>query len=464
MVRRRQRERSVWEVVLPDASKLWPAALRRIDQLIDDDALVEVIAAALERRYPKSRRRGRCGTPAEVVLRMLILKHLYGWSYAALEHEVRANLVYRAFARIGCDAGPDDKTILKIANALGPAVITQLHQRVVALAIDAGVTKGRRLRVDTTVVETNIHHPTDSSLLADGVRVVTRVVKRLETLVGGGRRAMRDRVRSVTRRVLEIQYAARSPKTRDRLGASYRRLVATTRAVLRDAETMRRRAAQRVRTVTDATRRRVARAQGQLKTMIPMVHRVVAQTTQRVFEGDTHVPDKVVSLFEPHTTPIRKGKIVTPTEFGQLVTIQEAEGQIVTAYAVHEGRPADATLWEPALDAHEQVFGTPPDLAVADRGFASAANEAAATARGVRRVVLPRPGTKTPARRAHERQRWFRRGLRWRVGCEGRISVLKRRHRLRRCLYHGADGMERWVGLGVLAGNLVVIATTRGAP
>ena len=464
MVRRRQRERSVWEVVLPDASKLWPAALRRIDQLIDDEALVEVIAAALEQRYPKSRRRGRHGTPVEVVLRLLILKHLYGWSYAELEHEVRANLVYRAFARIGCDAGPDDKTILKIANALGPAVIAQLHQRVVALAIDAGVTKGRRLRVDTTVVETNIHHPTDSSLLADGVRVVTRVVKTLEALVGRGQRAMRDRARSVTRRVLEIQYAARSPQTRDRLGDSYRRLVATTRAVLRDAETMQHRAAQRVRTATDATRRRVGRAQRQLKTMIPLLRRVVAQTTQRVFEGDTHVPDKVVSLFEPHTTPIRKGKIVTPTEFGQLVSIQEADGQIVTAYAVHDGRPADSTLWEPALDAHEQTFGKPPDLAVADRGFASAANEAAATARGVRRVVLPRPGPKTPARRAHERQRWFRRGLRWRVGCEGRISVLKRRHRLRRCLYHGADGMERWVGLGVLAGNLVVIATPRGAP
>jgi len=464
MVRRRQRERSVWEVVLPDASKLWPAALRRIDQLIDDEALVEVIAAALERRYPKSRHRGRHGTPAEVVLRMLILKHLYGWSYAALEHEVRANLVYRAFARIGCDAGPDAKTILKIANALGPAVIAQLHQRVVALAIDAGVTTGRRLRVDTTVVETNIHHPTDSSLLADGVRVVTRVVKTLEAVVGRGRRAMRDRARSVMRRVLDIHYAARSPKTRDRLGVSYRRLVATTRAVLRDAERMRRRAAQRVRTVTDATRRRVARVQRQLQTVIPLVRRVVAQTTQRVFAGDTHVPDKVVSLFEPHTTPIRKGKIVTPTEFGQLVSIQEADGQIVTAYAVHDGRPADSTLWAPALDAHQQTFGKPPDLAVADRGFASAANEAAATARGVRRVVLPRPGPKTPARRAYERQRWFRRGLRWRVGCEGRISVLKRRHRLRRCLYHGADGMQRWVGLGVLAGNLVVIATPRGAP
>lgn len=462
MVRRRQRERSVWEVVLPDADKLWPAALRHIDQVIDDEALVEVVATALEQRYPKSRRRGRPGTPAEVVLRMLVLKHLYRWSYAELEHEVRANLVYRAFARIGCAAGPDAKTILKIANLLGPTVITQLHQRVVTLATEAGVTKGRRLRVDTTVVETNIHYPTDSTLLADGIRVVTRVVQTLEALVGQGRQAIRDRARSVTRRVLEIQYAARSPQTRDTLGASYRRLVATTRAVLRDAATMQRRAAQRVRTVGDATRRRVVRAQTQLTTMIPLVERVIAQTTQRVFHGDTHVPDKIVSLFEPHSTPIRKGKIATPTEFGQLVSIQEAEGQIVTAYAVHDGRPADVTLWTPAIDAHVQIFGKAPDLAVADRGFASAANEAAATARGIRRVVLPRPGRKTPTRRAHERQRWFRRGLRWRVGCEGRISVLKRRHGLRRCLYHGRDGVERWVGLGVLANNLIVIATASG--
>lgn len=343
-------------------------------------------------------------------------------------------------------------------------MIGQLHQRVVDRARAAGVTTGRRMRVDTTVVETNIHHPTDSALLADGIRVVTRTVQRLEGLVGRGRRAMRTRARRVTRRVLEILHAARSPKTRDALTRSYRRLVATTRAVLRDAATMQRRAAQRVRAVHAATQRRVVRAQRQLHTIVPLVQRVIAQTTQRVFHGDTHVPDKVVSLFEPHTTPIRKGKIVKPTEFGKLVTIQEADGQIVTAYAVHEGRPADATLWTPALETHEHTFGKPPQLAVADRGFASAANETAATARGVRRVILPRPGKKTRARRAHERQRWFRRGLRWRVGCEGRISVLKRRHGLHRCLYHGADGVDRWVGLGILACNLVVITTTRGAP
>ena len=458
MVRRRQRERSVWEVVLPDADKLWPDALRRIDRLIDDEALVEVVAGALERRWPQSRRRGRRGTPAEVVMRMLILKHVYRWSYAELEHEVRANLVFRAFARIGCAVGPDQKTMLKIARALGPEVIEQLHQRVVALALAAGVTKGRRLRVDTTVVETHIHYPTDSSLLGDGVRVVTRTLKTLQTLVGHGPQAVRDRSRSVTRRLLEILYAARSPKTRAGLVHSYRRLLGTTRAVLRAAATMTRRVGQRRRAVDAGARRQIARLQTRLHTTVSLVQRVIAQTKARVLRGDTHVPDKVVSLFEPHTTPIRKGTLVKPTEFGHLVSIQEAEGQIITRYAIHDGRPADVTLWIPALDAHTEVFGHAPDLAVADRGFASAANERAAQDRGVRRVVLPRPGKKTAARRAHERQRWFRRGLRWRVGCEGRISVLKRRHGVARCLYHGADGVERWVGLGAVASNLLVIA------
>lgn len=141
------------------------------------------------------------------------------------------------------------------------------------------------------------------------------------------------------------------------------------------------------------------------------------------------------------------------------MTIQEAEHQIMTAYQVHDRRPADRALWTPGLDCHLAIFGRPPDVAAADRGFASAANEEAAVARGVRRIILPHPGRKTPARRTYERQRWFRRGARWRVGSEGRISVLKRRHGLRRCRYRGADGTARWVGLGVIANNLVSTAT-----
>ena len=463
MVQRRQRERSLFEVLLPDGHKLWPEWLRKIDTALEDETVIEVIAQALEKRWPQSRRRGRHGTPAEVVIRMLILKHLFDWSYDEMEREVRANLVYRMFTRIDAGDVPDAKTILKIARALGPAVIEQLHRQVVEVAKRAGVTHGRRFRVDTTVVETNVHYPTDSTLLQDGVRVLTRILQRASTALGDPAGRIRNRLRSVTRRALIIGYEARSPKTRDAMVKSYRKLMATTRAVLRDTATMVRRLSQRVRTASPQVQLLLQRAQSRLQDMQPLVQRVVDQTRARVLGGDTHVPDKVLSLFERHTVTIRKGKIAKPNKFGSLVTIQEAEHQIVTAFEIHAGRPADVKLWTPALDRHQAIFARAPDLAAGDRGFSSARNEQAAVDRGVRRVVLPRSGPKSPARRAHEHQRWFRRGQRWRVGCEGRISVLKRRHGLRRCRYHGVDGMHRWVGFGVIADNLMNIATFKRA-
>lgn len=407
MVRRRQRERSLFEVLLPDGHKLWPDWLRRIDALLEDEAVIEVVAQGLEARWPQSRRRGRPGTPAEVVIRMLILKHLFDWSYDDLEQEVRANLVYRAFTRLDAGTVPDAKTILKIAGALGPEVIEQLHRQVVDVAKRAGVTRGRRFRIDTTVVETNVHHPTDSTLLQDGVRVLTRTMERASVALDDQPGRVRNRVRSVTRAVLRIGYQARSPKTRDAMVQTYRQLMSTTRAVLRDAATMVRRLAQRQRTATAATAAVLHRAQQQLRQMRPLVTRVVAQARARLVGGDTHVPDKVLSIFEPHTTTIRKGKISKPNEFGNLVTIQEAEHQIITAYEVHTGRPADVTLWTPALDRHQAIFDRAPDLAAGDRGFSSAANEQAAIDRGVRRVILPRRGPKTLARRAFERQTCF---------------------------------------------------------
>jgi IS5 family transposase len=446
-------------VLLPDGHTLWPDWLRKIDTLLEDEAVIDVVAHALEARWPQSRRRGRLGTPAEVVMRMLVLKHLFDWSDDDLEREVRANLVYRMFTRIDAGEVPDAKTILKIARALGPAVIAQLHRQVIEVAKRTGVTHGRRFRIDTTVVETHVHDPTDSTLLRDGVRVLTRILHRASTALGDRSGRIRNRLRSVTRRVLIIGYEARSPTTRDALVKSDRKLMAPTRAVRRDTATMVRRLGHRAGTASPQVQPLLQRAQDRLQEMRPLVQRVVDQTRARVMGGDTHVPDKVLSLFERHTVTIRKGKIAKPNEFGNLVTIQEAEHQIVTAYEIHAARPADVTLWTPALDRHQAIFGHPPDLAAGDRGFTSARNEQAAVDRGVRRVVLPRRGPKSPARRAYERQRWFRRGQRWRVGCEGRISVLKRRHGLRRCRYHGVDGMHRWVGFGVIADNLMNIAT-----
>jgi IS5 family transposase len=263
---------------------------------------------------------------------MLILKHLFDWSYDDLEQEVRANLVYRAFTRIDAEEVPDAKTILKIAQTLGPEVIQKLHRRVIDVAKRAGVTHGRRLRIDTTVVETNVHYPTDSSLLQDGVRVLTRTLQRASAALGDAPGRVRNRLCSVGRRVLTINRQARSPETRDALVRTYRRLMATTRSVMRDAQTMVRRIAQRVRTAPPRVATTLAQARARLQEMQPLVTRILDQARARLVGGDVHVPNKVLSVFEPHTEAIRKGKLAKPTEFGKLVTIQDSEHQIITAY------------------------------------------------------------------------------------------------------------------------------------
>ena len=176
MVRRQHAQRSVFEMILPDADQMWDPELRRIDEVLEDEALIDTMQEALSRRWPKSHLRGRPGTPAAVVLRLLVLKHLYDWSFAECVREVRGSLIYRAFCRIDCERVPDDKTLVRLAQALGPEVWKQVLGRLVEVAQQRKVVRGRKLRVDTTVVETNIHHPTDSSLLQDGVRVITRTL------------------------------------------------------------------------------------------------------------------------------------------------------------------------------------------------------------------------------------------------------------------------------------------------
>ncbi|MGH7535879.1 MAG: ISNCY family transposase [Gemmatimonadales bacterium] len=467
MVRREYVQRSVFEVLLPDGDKLWDPALRQIDEVLDDEGLLDLVADALGRRRPMSQIRGRLGTPAEVVLRMLVLKHLYDWSFDECEREVRGSLVYRAFCRIDCERVPDAKTLIRLAHLLGPEVLKGIIARLVAMARQRKVIRGFRMRVDTTVVETNIHYPTDSTLLADGVRVLTRTLKRLRQEVSAGVIECRDRTRSVARRVFEI--AQRSRAATLRRGAAvreqakawmkqrYQELMGLTRAVVRQAETAAHQVAAGTVRGMGLTQIHIEALAQQLRDTGGLLRRVLAQTRARVFKGDTHYPGKVLSLFEPHTEAIRKGKAAKPTEFGKLVKLQEAEAQFITDYEVCPTRVPDHALWVPALDTHRQLFGRVPRLAVADAGFATAANEEAATRLGVRRVVLPARGRLSAARRTHQRQRWFRRALRWRTGCEGRISVVKRRHGLRRCRYRGLDGMERWVGLGVIANNLCVL-------
>jgi IS5 family transposase len=439
---------------------LWEPWMRQANQILEDEKLLNLAYEALVRRHPKSRTRGRVGAPAEIVLRMLLLKHIRNWSFDVVEREVRPNLLYREFTRVYAGKVPDSKALGRQALALGPEVIEQIHQRLVELAVENKVVQGRKMRVDTTVVETNIHYPTDSSLLGDGNRVLTRLMKKVTALAGSVGTKMRDRSRSVKLRVLDIARAARSkvPQSQEKLKQAYRKLLDATGRVVGQAKRFSKEIAEGVKRSTDFMKQAALEGLRQeIDTMLPRVKQVIQQTKARILGGDTHAAGKLFSIFEESTEVIRKGKAGKPNEFGKMVKVQEAENQVVIAFEVYDQRPSDSDLLIPAIEVHEQRMGRIPDLAAGDAGFYSAKNVAKAQQAGVKRVSVPSRSTKSATLKREQKKRWFKKGQKWRTGCEGRISVLKRRHGLNRCRYKGTRGMKRWTGLGVIADNLINI-------
>lgn len=461
MIEMRRAQRSFGDgLIAEEVDDLREDWMKDADWILDDETIVAAIYQALGERHPKSRSRGRRGTPAEVVLRLLILKHVRNWSYEVLEREVRANLVYRDFTRVGGGKMPDAKTMGRWGLAVAPEVIKQVHERLVKIANDQGVVVGRRMRVDTTVVETNIHYPTDSSLLGDGVRVLTRVMKKITKIAGEVGTKLRDRSRSVKLRMLDIARAARAkgPQSQERLKRTYGNLLTSTSRVVGQAKRFAKEVAAGIKRSSEIMAQLVLEGLRQeLDAMVPRVQQVMKQARARIYRGDTHAEGKIVSLFEPSTEVIRKGKAAKPNEFGKMIKLQEAENQIVIDYEVYDRRPNDSDLLIPALETHQARFSRMPYLVAADAAFYSGKNEAAAKAKGVKRVCIPNRSTKSPERKREQKKRWFRNGQKWRTGCEGRISVTKRRHGLNRCRYRGNVGMRRWVGLGVIADNILNI-------
>jgi IS5 family transposase len=328
VIQRHGGQRSLFEAALGSVEEFLDAPLKRLDALLDDEALVATVLERQAQRRPQSRWRGRRGTPADVVLRLLVLQRVKGWTFDATEREVRASLVYRWATHIYLGRVPDAKTLLRLSHVIGEDGVRALHARVVELGIAQLRVQGRRARVDSTVVETNIHYPTDSTLLVDGIRVLTRTVQRMGAVTDHAGLRIRNRLRAANRRARDIGRASRGRATQchQRLQQGYRRLLALTRATIRDA----RRVLQALdqspqRTASVSVMRLLQRARDVVQTFVPRVEQVVAQTRARVFGGDTHYPDKLLSLFEPHTEAIRKGKAAKPTEFGHLVKIQEAE-------------------------------------------------------------------------------------------------------------------------------------------
>jgi IS5 family transposase len=445
--------------LIPELRLEMEPELAQPDLLLDDDEIFSAVKADLCRHRPNSDRLGRRSTPVEVILRMLVVRRLYDWSFEATERNVSDSLVLRRFCRVYLEAVPDDTTLIRWANLIGPQTLVRLNERAVALAVTRKVTRGRKLRTDATVVETDVSYPTDSGLLNDGVRVLGRLMGKAKDILGQTGEKFRNRTRSAKRLARTIAEGARrrGEGAKEASKAAYGRLIGVARASSKQAGEVREMLRWAGRLGGEHLAEEIERLEG-------LVERVVQQTERRVLKGESVAAgEKLVSIFEEHTTIISRGKAGKKTEFGRKVWLDEVEGGIISGYRILRGNPADEKGLPPSLENHPKLFGRPPWLVAADRGVYSLANEEAARGMGVRRVGLPKKGAKDEERRRHERQGWFRRARRFRAGIEGRISVMKRRGYLGRCPEKGEEGFGRWIGWGVLTSNLHTIARAEAA-
>jgi IS5 family transposase len=439
--------------------------LEAISDFLDDHE--EIIAAIGDdlRQGLKNPDTGRHGLTPQQVLRSLVLMRVKNWDYRELRERIADGFTLRQFTDFYCNPVPKHDAFHRAFIKLSPQTLKAVNDLLIKAAVDLGVEDGTKLRVDTTVVQTDIHHPTDNTLLWDTVRVVTRLVGRLAKALETRRfKGFHDRRRSARRRMQEIQRMT-TRQRQDQQTGKYRELIAIAEEVVDGA-----------RTVLEKTGKMRGKdvladlASGEIRKEIKhycdLGSQVIDQARRRVLNGE-QVPtaEKIYSIFEPHTDLIKRGKVRTPLEFGHKVFLAESAQGLITQYEVLKGNPSDETHVAPSLKRHSEVFGGAPELYSSDRGFYSEQNLASCERNGVKVVCIPqRGGTRTPEREAHEKCKDFKNGQSFRAGIEGRISVLFRGRGMKRCLAEGIERFEMWVAAAVLANNLMRIAALLKKP
>ncbi len=404
---------------------------------------------------------GRPGVTAPQVLRSLILMRVKNWDYRELRERIADGYTLRHFTQFDSQRVPKHDAFNRAFNRLTPDTLQAVNDAVIQAAVDLGLEDGTKLRVDTTVVETDIHHPTDNTLLWDSVRVITRLVRQLADVVPTGVGPFTNRTRAARRRMQEIQRMTAKERHRQQV-PTYRALIEVAEHVVTDARAVVARTQRRVRNLTtglavEAMRREITRH-------CELGDRVISQARRRVLQGE-QVPteEKIYSIFETHTDLIKRGKVLKPIEFGHKVFLAESANGLITQYRVLTGNPADQIHVTPSLERHTKGFGQVPDLYSSDRGFFNEANIEACQTAGVKVTCIPQSGGKRSAdREAFEKSPAFKKGQRFRAGIEGRISVLFRGRGMKRVLVEGRERFELLVGAAVLANNLMAIAARLG--
>jgi transposase, IS5 family len=446
---------TLWESVLPAEVLRMPAELEAVDRLLDDERFF-----APYRRFFHATI-GRPSIPIETYLRLMFLKYRYRLGFEPLCREVADSISWSRFCRIPLGgAVPHPTTLMKITTRCGEGAINELNEALLAKAVDAKVLKTNRVRADTTVIEANVAYPSDSSLLAKGISRIASTARKLRGLGYATRTRVVDRTRSAQARARSINANLRR-RSDDKLAEVKRingDLARLAGRVVRDADRVVRNARRRLRSQTNDASGKAQALVERLEQVAARTAKVAEQCRQRLSGTTPDGATRVVSLHDPDARPIAKGRLGKPVEFGYKAQLVDNEDGVILDHNIEAGNPPDAPMLEPAIQRIKRRTGRAPRAVTADRGYGEQTVEDAVRATGVRHVVLPRKGRPTAARRELEQRRAFRKMVRWRTGCEGRISCAKRDFGLNRTRIDGLQGARTWCGHGIFNHNLVKIA------
>lgn len=423
------------------------AELQKVDELLNDSRIFQPFKERFDTKI------GRSSVPVSTYLRMMFLKDRYQFGYESLVDEVKDNIKWRRFCQIPVDKKvPHPTTLSKLTQKYGPEIIEAVNRQLLDQLRSKKILNGKKLRIDSTVVESNIHYPTDAGLLSDSIKKITKIVKEIKEQGAAAKTKFRDRTRTVRKTILNLCKNLRKKATtkKESIKEQTKKLLTIIQDVLKQAKDV----------VKDTAQDAKEDIFDGIKALFDDLNKFtdiaehIQEQTQKVLEnqGNT-IKSRIVSIFDTTARPIKKGKLGIKCEFGNKIVVQDTDQGIITGYQILEENPSDTNLIDEAIEQHVTVFDKPPDEVTTDRGFSSAENEVKLK-EIIKRVSMPKRGKLDAERKQYQKQHWFRRLQRFRAGCEAKISLLKRKFGLRRSRLRGFRGINIHVGWGILTHNL----------